>query len=287
MKNIALCLSMTFLLVAGASAQIVPTKIQKYLNDNYNSSDLGQWKQAAGACGAGKWLLTGDFNGDGRTDYLARILTGRGRQQSLHLIGFINEKGDYTPDAFFEEEYTGDLTRSATSVLKRGTIVSSSLGSEAALKTDVVNQYICDTDGASTMYAFNDGEFKNVQDPVSLLDKPSKLPGPVTPTPTPTPSRTPVPTPIRTPVPTPNSDIPNIEGTYTIYDASGNVDKNTGTVFYKDGTLTFKMSDGHAFSSATAFSQNGLITTGWQRTATVSSDGRTIFWSNKTKWVRK
>jgi hypothetical protein len=286
MKNITLCLSLTFLLVPPLYAQILPAKIQKFLDDRYSSLEHGAWKQAPGACGGNKWLLTGDFNGDGRSDYLVRILTGKGRQRSLHLIGFINEKGDYTPDAFFEEGYTGDLTRSASSVLKSGTTFNSTLsGASATLKTDVVIQRVCDND-VSVTYAFTDGEFKNVGDTVSLLDKPAVIPAPTPVSALPS-NLYPLPTPTATPAPTPNGDLRNIEGSYTIINADGKTELSTGTVFYKDGTLTFKMSDGRAFSTATAIVNNGLITTGWNRTATVSADGNTILWSNNTKWVRK
>jgi hypothetical protein len=286
MKNITSCLLSIFLFASFSPAQILPEKIQKFLDGRYSSLEHGAWKQAPGACGGNKWLLTGDFNGDGRSDYLVRILTGKSRQRNLHLIGFINEKGDYTPDPFFEAEYTGDLTRSATSVLKSGTAFSAvGNGAGAALKADVVSHRVCESD-TSVMYAFNNGEFKIVQDPTSLLDKfadtSSKIAQHIEQKTTP-----PVPTPTPTTAQSTTSDIRGIEGTYTIINADGKTDASTGTVFYKDGTLTFKISDGRAFSTATAFANNGVITTGWDRNATVSADGNTIFWTNNTKWVRK
>jgi len=81
--------------------------------------------------------------------------------------------------------------------------------------------------------------------------------------------------------------LPSIVGSYRIYKADGKVDASGETVVYENGVLTFKISDGRAFSSATAFVKDGVITTGWGRTATVSPDGLTIFWSDKTRWVRR
>ena len=296
------CSLVMFVFATGASAQVLPVKIKKFLDDYYTSAEMGKWQQAPGACSGKKWLLTGDFNNDGRTDYLVRILAGRGSGRSLHLIGFINEKGDYTPDPFLEEEYKGDTRRTATTIIKKGSTISSTLlgegeGSTRMLTADLVNQYICETD-AAMVYSYKDGQFKKFGDGDPLLDtrpvmpKPSSelVTGPL-PTPTPTPGRTtPRPTdnpPVQTP-PTPTTTkLPNIVGSYRIYKADGKVDASGGTVLYENGVLTFKISDGRAFSSATAFVKDGVISTGWGRTAITSPDGQTIFWSDKTRWVRR
>jgi len=99
-------------------------------------------------------------------------------------------------------------------------------------------------------------------------------------TPTPTPRPTPTPTPVQ-------NDIPNLTCTYTIYKADGSIDKGIGTVFYENAVLTFKVTEGRAFRKATSFVTNGIISTGWNTTGTVSNDGKTIFWSDKTKWIRQ
>ncbi len=294
------CGLVLFILAAAASAQVVPVKIKKFLDDYYTSSEMGKWQQAPGACDGKKWLLTGDFNNDGRTDYLVRILAGKGIERSLHLIGFINEKGDYTPDPFFEEEYAGDTKRTATTVIKKGSSISSMLLGEGEATTrvnvDLVNQFICETD-AAIVYSYRDGQFKKYGDGGGNEVLPGPLPQ-VFPTPTPTPK--PTPTPVKTtPRPTDNppvqtppttstaTTLPGIVGSYRIYKADGKVDASGGTVSYENGVLTFKISDGRNMSGSTAFVKNGVISTGWGRTATVSADGQTIFWSDKTKWVKR
>lgn len=297
-----------FVFAAAASAQVLPVKIKKFLDDYYTSAEMGKWQQAPGACSGRKWLLTGDFNDDGRTDYLVRILAGRGSGRSLHLIGFINEKGDYTPDPFLEEEYKGDTRRTATTIIKKGSSISSTLlgegeGSTRMLTADLVNQYICETD-AAMVYSYKDGQFKKFGDD-SLLDARPVMPKPSTefvagdiPTQTPTPKPTPTPVkttprptgnpPVQIPSTTPTTTtLPNIVGSYRIYKADGKVDASGGTVLYENGVLTFKISDGRAFSSATAFVKDGVISTGWGRNAITSPDGQTLFWSDKTRWVRR
>lgn len=293
MKHIISGLLLSFVFIAAATAQVVPAKITAYLNSNYAG-----WKQAPGACDTKRWVITGDFNDDGRTDYLVRIITGTfSRDRSLHLIGFINQKGEYLPDPFLDEEYTDDLKRSATSVIRKGTPISANdegTGPFITLKSDAIAQYICETDASNT-YIYKDGEFRKLQGG----DGNEKLPGPlpqVFPTPTPTPK--PTPTPVRTPPrPTDNppvqtpvttaSTLPNIVGSYTIYKADGKVDASTGMAYYELGVLTFKISDGRSFMSATAYVKDGVISTGWGRTATASADGRMLFWSDKTRWVRR
>ncbi|MGB2750593.1 MAG: hypothetical protein WBC19_00905 [Pyrinomonadaceae bacterium] len=298
MKKIISGIVLGFVFVGAASAQVLPVKIKKFLDDYYTSSEMGKWQQAPGACSGRKWLLTGDFNDDGRTDYLVRILAGRGIDRSLHLIGFINEKGDYTPDPFLEEEYTGDTRRTATTIIKKGSSISSTLlgegeGSTRMLTTDLVNQYICETD-AAIVYSYRDGQFKKYGDGGGNEVLPGPLPQ-VFPTPKPTPKPTATPIIKTTPRPTDNppvqtpssTTLPNIVGSYRIYKADGKVDASGGTVVYENGVLTFKISDGRAFSTATAFVKDGVISTGWGRTAIVSPDGQTIFWSDKTRWVRR
>ncbi len=298
--NLLTCSLVVFVFAAGMSAQVLPVKIKKFLDDYYTSSEMGKWQQAPGACSGKKWLLTGDFNNDGRTDYLVRILAGRGIDRSLHLIGFINEKGDYIPDPFLEEEYTGDTKRTATTIIKKGSSINSTLlgegeGSTMVLKSDLVNQYICETDAAK-VYTYKDGQFKKFGDAGENEVLPGPLPQ-VFPTPKPTPKTTPTPIIQTTPRPTGNppvqtpttttTSLPNIVGTYTILKSDGMIDASTGTVLYENGVLTFKISDGRNLSGSTAFVKDGVISTGWGRNAITSPDGKTIYWSDKTRWVRR
>lgn len=293
MKKIISGIVLGFVFAGAASAQVVPAKIKKFLDDYYTSAEMGKWQQAPGACDGKKWFLSGDFNNDGRTDYLARILTGKGSKRSLHLIGFINQKGEYTPDPFSEEEYVDDVKRTATSLIKKGTEVSLNGEGEGPLVTltaDAITQYICETDASNT-YIYKDGEFRKPRNGDGNESVPAPLPQ-VFPTPTPTPK--PTPTPVKPPRPTDNppvqpntSPLPNIVGTYTIIKADGNIDVATGTVLYEKNVLTFKISDGRNLSGSTAFVKDGVISTGWGKTAITSPDGKTIYWSDKTRWVRR
>lgn len=293
-KNILLVSIATLILSVTAISQVLPAKIKKYLDDNYSSAESGAWKKAPGNCGGSKWLLTGDFNGDGRSDHLVRLINGKGAEQQLHLVAFINEKGGYTPDAFYDETYSGDVTRSASSIIKKGTSVSIGSGEEGngpkkVLETDAITQFVCETD-ASMTYVFSGGEFRTLES-MSLLNKPAVIPGTTS---TPKPATTPTPLPTPTPeaklvdiIPAEKEKPPHFLGTFTIYKADGSVDTFTGTVTFEKGIINFKISDGRSFTKATAFITNGLITTGWGRTATASDDGKTILWSDKTKWIKK
>lgn len=346
---------MLFVFVSSLSAQVLPAKIKKFLDESY-SAGSGGWKQAPGSCDGRRSIVTGDFNRDGRTDYLVRITTGKSaKDKRLHLIGFINQKGDYVPDAFFEDSYTDDLLRSATSIIKRGTNVNLGLGAEGEgpsidLEADAVTQYICETD-ASLTYVFKDGEFKDIRtgyadlagsitatqtpktdptqaitiQPAPAVQQPVQMsipePTPATASPVPETRPTPVATPQQptpavpapeppvestptnspgmsasatAPVGTPQdarqksiNGIPDLTGAYAIFEADEKLSAATGTVTYDGTTIIFKVSDDRSMSRATAFVDEGKIFTGWNRTATVSADGKTIFWSNNTKWVRR
>jgi hypothetical protein len=351
-RKTILCVSMLFVFVSSLSAQVLPARIKKFLDESY-SAGSGGWKQAPGSCDGRRWIVTGDFNRDGRTDYLVRITTGKSaKDKRLHLIGFINQKGDYVPDAFFEDSYTDDLLRSATSIIKRGTNVSLGLGAEGEgpsidLEADAVTQYICETD-ASLTYVFKDGEFKDIRagyadlagnitatqtpktDPPQAIQPAPAGQQPVQmsiPEPTPAPMSPPMPATQPTPVASPQQStpavpappvestptnspamsasattpagtpqdvrqksingIPDLTGAYAIFEADEKLSAATGTVTYDGKTIIFKISDGRSMSRATAFVDEGKIFTGWNRTATVSADGKTIFWSNNTKWVRR
>lgn len=160
-----------------ADAQTLPNKIKNYLDANYTNTEDGAWRQVRSACDGNKSVLTGDFDGDGQTDYLVRIKTGKTPQSlRLFLIAFFNRNGEFTPEPFYEEAFTDDILRSSSVILKKGTTVSLGLGAEdegpnLELKTDAVAQYICETDAAKT-FIYRDGEMKDIQE-VSIETTPT------------------------------------------------------------------------------------------------------------------
>jgi hypothetical protein len=162
MMKITFCLSILLLSVWVSNAQTIPASITNQLNTSYKG-----WTKVPGFCEGKKWALTGDFNGDKKTDYVVRFKVGK-KSSWLFLFAFINKGGKYTPVKITEDDYSDDFLRSAFSIIKKGIIVSLGQGEEATgpsikLKTDSVTQYICETDAAKT-FVFNNGEFKNIQD---------------------------------------------------------------------------------------------------------------------------
>lgn len=97
-----------------------------------------------------------------------RIRTGRTAASArLHLIAFFNSGGQFTPEPFYEEALSGDILRSASAVMKKGTNLNLGLGAEGegpsiVLATDAVGQYICETD-ASRAFIYKDGAMKDVR----------------------------------------------------------------------------------------------------------------------------
>lgn len=273
MKKIIGIISFVVLFTAAANAQVLPAKIKAYLDSNFTSAESGPWKLAPGACGGGKAILTGDFNGDGRTDYLVRFITGKfTRDRSLHLIGFINKNADYIPDAFFEDEYTGDMLRSATSIVKKGTFVNSgpSEDSEApmiSLKTDAVAQYICETDQSIT-YVFKGMEFKNLYPGDSKPDKPIVV------------------------QPLVNTASIDPTGTWAIVQNDGTQTPGSQIYIRKRGDnidIIMDLAYGALGGDRTAIIRNGMVvftdTSGGS--AAIDPTGTVIYWPTGSKWVRQ
>ena len=286
MKKIFVCSSILVFFAAVANAQVLPAKIKKYLDNNYTSDETGPWKQAPGACSGNKSILIGDFNGDGRTDYLVRILTGKfTRNKSLHLIAFINKNSDYTPDPFFEDEYNEDAQNSATLIIKKGTYVNSGPNEDSdapsfPLKTDAVAQYICETDQSVT-YAYKDGEFKTIY-AGSLLDKPPVVPDAINPGSV-----------LTTPLPVSPDVIGNkdLTGTWAVYQPNGTLTTDANIFIRKRGAtydIIGSFASGNLGSDNIGSVKNGVISFDQDMTpGTVDAGGATVRFSSGLKWVRK
>ncbi len=167
MKKMTFCALFISLFVSSSFAQQMPAKIKKFLDDYYSSKEFGNWKPAPGSCGTGKSVLTADFDGDGKTDYLVRFSQGNTPKTSrFHLIAFFNQDGEFTPNPFHEEAWDERTKSSNTAVIPKGTTVSLGLGEEGegptiVLQTDGVMQQVCETDDAAT-YFYRDNEMLSI-----------------------------------------------------------------------------------------------------------------------------
>jgi hypothetical protein len=159
------------LLFAAASvgAQAVPRLVRGFLDAYYTTPADGVWKPAPGYCDPKKWILIGDFNGDGRVDYVARILTGRkAAKKRFHLIAFLAKKDEFEPIPFLEEPFDRDFRRSGFIILRKGTEVNLGLGAEGEgpsmkLAADGVSHFLCFTDGFKN-FIYRDGRMKELRD---------------------------------------------------------------------------------------------------------------------------
>ena len=162
MLKIIAVIFLTVALVWTISAQTVLAKVTDFLNHSYPG-----WKQAPGACDSRKWVLTGDFDGDGRRDYLVRVKTGKtAKTMRLNLIAFFgSEDGKYPVKQILDDALTNDMLRSSFSVIKKGTRIQLGEGEglTVALKHDAASQYICQTDAIKTM-VFESGKWSNIYD---------------------------------------------------------------------------------------------------------------------------
>jgi hypothetical protein len=152
-----MCLS-----VQAAFAQTLPAKVTGFLNKYYAG-----WKKAPGTCENRKWVLTGDFDGDGMKDYVVRVKTGKtAKSMRLNLVAFFNAgDGNYRAQQILDDPYKGDLLRSSFAVIKKGTKIQlgEGEGPTITLENDAASQYICQTDAIKTLI-YKDGKWKNIYD---------------------------------------------------------------------------------------------------------------------------
>lgn len=240
MKKLFVSIATILLAVWVLNAQTVPVKIKSFLDEYYTTAS-GAWQQAPGFCDAKKWALIGDFNGDGRLDYVVRIKTrAEAGIVNLNLIAFLKEGTEYDAVPFMIVQNKEDFLQSSFSVIKKGTTVDQGLGAEGEgpmvkLKADAITSYICETD-ASRTYIYSDGKFENIQDVDfggGTAPKPQVIAaGTPNPRPTPfVPSPTPVPVPTSIPIggnPGGNSpsNPPDLTGIWQTYEKNGSLTKD-------------------------------------------------------------
>ncbi len=160
MNKLTLCLAILLSSTCIANAQTVPAKVTALLNKSHKG-----WKPAPGFCEGKKWSLTGDFDGNGRKDYLVRIKTGTSaKTMTLDLIAFrASADGSYKSESVLSDEFTGEMLRSSFALVKKGTTVplGEGEGGSIILKTDAVTQFICETDANKTM-VYENGKWRNI-----------------------------------------------------------------------------------------------------------------------------
>ena len=144
MKNLILCVTTVVLSVWVSNAQNLPAKITSFVNDHYKG-----WKQTPGTCENRNWALRGDFNGDGKSDYLLRFRSGNSvKNTQLSLLAFLNHAPNYIPANIMDAKYDGDMKRSSFKIMKKGETVQL-VGGPVKLRTDAVMTYVCETDNVS------------------------------------------------------------------------------------------------------------------------------------------
>lgn len=162
LNKLILCAAILLTSICIINAQTVPTKVTKSLNKFYKG-----WKPARGFCEAKKWALTGDFDGNGRKDYLVRIKSKEpGKPTTLELIAFLSfDDGSYQPEGILSDPLRGEMQRSSFSVIKKGTKIQlgEGEGEVITLKTDAASQYICETDAVKTLI-YEKGKWRNIYD---------------------------------------------------------------------------------------------------------------------------
>ncbi len=144
MKKLTL-LVLTVCLFAGvANSQKLPAKITTFVNEHYKN-----WKQTPGTCDNTNWVLRGDFDGDGKSDYLLRFRSGASVSNTqLNLLAFLNNSPNYIPANILDAKYDADMKRSSFKIMKKGETVSL-VGGPVKLRTDAVMHYVCETDNVS------------------------------------------------------------------------------------------------------------------------------------------
>lgn len=87
MKKTITAILLLFCLVSVATAQNLPVKVKSQLNKNYS-----EWKLFSGAreCKSHA-VVSGNFNGDGKTDYVAMFKKGR----MGYVVAFLSIGADY------------------------------------------------------------------------------------------------------------------------------------------------------------------------------------------------
>lgn len=289
MKSTVLSISVIFLLVSATNAQFLPNKIKNFLDLNYTTQEDGVWKQVPGACDGNKSVLTGDFDGDGQTDYLVRFKTGKTPDSTrLYLVAFLNHNGEFTPNPFYDVAFTGELLRSSSIIIKKGATVSVGLGAEGegpniALQTDAVTNYICETDASKT-FVYKNGEMRDIKDGFSKSSPTSTVTSTTfTPVVASTQSVQPTPTPISTATPKPQAyRIYYLSGNWTRKPSDGSVSDLKISIVQTGRNFTLKVNENQVKGTIQG---DKFVIEGLAESGTIEKNENVISWSDGI-WAR-
>jgi hypothetical protein len=139
MKKLTLCLLVFCCATIVTNAQKLPAKITTFVNEHYP-----KWRAAAPTCDQRNWILRGDFDGDGKQDYVLRLRSGKSaRSTKINLLAFLNYSPNFIPANIQDFDYDERMRRSSFKVLKKGETIG-----QTTLETDSVMHYVCETDDA-------------------------------------------------------------------------------------------------------------------------------------------
>ena len=136
-----------------AQAQALPAKIKNYLDKNYRG-----WKisPTPNHCGDAKSILSGDFNGDRKRDYAAKIFKGK----NGYILAFVEQKNDYAPYLLYRRN-AAETRNTALILYRKGEKYYPEPGEESSaivLKNDALYDSPCESD-ASVVHVFRKGKF--------------------------------------------------------------------------------------------------------------------------------
>lgn len=136
-------------------SQTLPTKIKSYLDSNYKG-----WKipKMSGNCGDLKSIATGDFDGNGKTDYVLKISTSK----KGFMLAFINQNNDFKPFLLHKFELS-EIKDVGVLIYKKGEKYSlGEPGEENAkyitLKNDAPYDGVCESDSGG-IHVYKNGKF--------------------------------------------------------------------------------------------------------------------------------
>ena len=153
MKKLTLCLLLFSCATIVTNAQKLPAKITSFVKQHYPN-----WKAAAPTCDQRNWILRGDFDGDGKQDYLLRLRSGKSaRSTKINLLAFLNYSPNFIPANIQDFAYDERMRRSSFKVLKKGETIGGT-----KLETDSVMHYVCETDDAG-IFTMRDGKWQALE----------------------------------------------------------------------------------------------------------------------------
>jgi hypothetical protein len=153
-RKFALFFVLIFSFSSFAQAQVLPAKIKNYLNKNYSG-----WKisPTPDYCGDGKSVISGDFDGDKKRDYAAKIYKG----EKGYILAFLARGNNFSP--FLFHSLSADAARdTALLVYRKGEKYYTELGEESSamvLKNDAPYDSPCESD-AGGIHLYRNGKFE-------------------------------------------------------------------------------------------------------------------------------